>query len=52
MSKKISANLDLTKSLLDFQEMVTKLLELNNVQDWDGGIIKLREQEIRSAALI
>ena len=52
MSKKISANLDLTKSLLDFQEMVTKLLELNNVQDWDGGIIKLREQEIRSAALL
>ena len=36
MKKNIHANLDLTKSLSDFQETVTKLLELTNVKEWDG----------------
>ena len=52
MEKNIYANLDLTKSLSDFQENVTKLLELTDVKEWDGRIIKFREQQIREAALI
>ncbi len=52
MKKNIYANLDLTLGLSDFQETVTKLLELTDVKEWDGRIIKFREQEIREAALI
>ena len=52
MKKNIYANLDLTKSLSDFQETVMKLLELTDVKEWDGQIIKFREQRIREAALI
>jgi len=52
MKKNIHANLDLTKSLSDFQENVTKLLELTDVKEWDGQIIKFREQQIRESALI
>jgi len=52
MKTNIYANLDLTKSLSDFQENVTKLLELTDVKEWDGRIIKSREQQIREAALI
>ena len=52
MKKNIYANLDLTKSLSDFQAQVTKLLELTDVKEWDGRIIKSREQQIRDAALI
>jgi len=44
MKKNIHANLDLTKSLSDFQENVTKLLELTDIKEWDGQIIKFREQ--------
>jgi len=36
MKKNIHANLDLTKSLSNFQENVTKLLELTDVKEWDG----------------
>jgi len=52
VKKNIYANLDLTKSLSDFQETVTKLLELTDVKEWDGQIIKFREQQIRESALI
>ena len=52
MKKNIYANLDLTKSLSDFQETVTKLLELTDIKEWDGRIIKSREQQMRDAALI
>jgi hypothetical protein len=52
MTKNIYASLDLTKSLSDFQDVVTKLLELNNVSEWDGQILKEREEKIREAALI
>ncbi len=44
MKKNIQANLNLTKSLSDFQENVTKLVELTDVKEWDGQIIKSREQ--------
>ena len=40
MKKNIHANLDLAKSLSDFQENVTKLLELADVREWDGRVIK------------
>jgi len=52
MEKNIYATLDLTKSLSDFQAVVTKLLELNNASEWDGQILKKREETIREAALI
>lgn len=52
MEKNIYANLDLTKSLSDFQENVTKLLEFTDVKEWDGRVIKEREAKIRDAALI
>jgi len=44
MKKNIHANLNLTKSLSDFQAQVTKLLELTDVKEWDGRVIKFREQ--------
>ncbi len=43
MKKNIHANLDLTKSLSDFQENVRKLLELTDIKEWDGRVIKERE---------
>ena len=52
MTKNIYASLDLNKSLSDFQDSVTKLLELSNVKEWNGQIVKEREQKIREAALI
>ena len=52
MEQKIYATLDLTKSLEDFKDNVTKLLELTNVKEWDGRVIKDREEKIRNAALI
>ena len=52
MTKYIYPTLDLSKSLQDFKDSVTKLLELNNVKEWDGQIFKAREQEIRDAALV
>ncbi|MEH2171676.1 ISLre2 family transposase [Nostoc sp.] len=52
MKKDIYATLDLTKSLEDFKVEITKLLELTNVREWDGRIVKEREQKIRDAALI
>jgi hypothetical protein len=52
MEKNIDANLDLSKSLSDFKVQVTKLLELTDVGEWDGGIVKEKEQKIREAALV
>jgi hypothetical protein len=52
MKQNIQANLDLTKSLSDFQKTVMKLIELTDVKEWDGRIIKAREQQIREVALI
>lgn len=52
MTKYIYSTLDLNKSLQDFQDSVTKLLDLNDVREWDGQIFKAREQEIREAALV
>jgi hypothetical protein len=48
----IYSNLDLSKSLVIFQENVTKLLELENVKEWDGRTLKAREQSIREEALV
>jgi hypothetical protein len=47
MEKNIDANLDLAKSLKDFEDQVTNLLELTNVREWDGRVLKEREQKIR-----
>lgn len=53
MSQNISANLDLNKSILDFQETVIELLDLtSNISEWDGRTIRDKEQKIREASLI
>jgi len=52
MEKNIDANFDLSKSLSDFNVQVTKLLELTDVGEWDGRIVKEKEQKIREAALV
>ena len=53
MNQNISANLDLNKSISNFQETVIQLLDLNsNVSDWDGRTIRDKEQKIREASLI
>jgi hypothetical protein len=52
MNQKNFANLNLNQSLENFQVNITKLLNLNNVIEWDGTIIKDREEKIREAALI
>lgn len=49
---KIFANFNLNQSLEDFQVNITELLQLNNVTEWDGTVIKDREEKIREAALI
>jgi len=52
MEKNIYATLDLTKLLEDFKDNVTKLLEFTNIKEWDGRVLKEREEKIRDAALI
>ena len=52
MKNKTFANFNLKQSLEDFQVSITELLKLNNVNQWDGTIIKDREEKIREAALI
>ena len=49
---KIYATLDLNKSLEEFKENVTKILELTDLENWDGVKIKNKEEEIRNIALI
>jgi hypothetical protein len=48
----IYSTFDLSKSIEHFQEKVTKLLELTNISEFDGQILKVREGEIREGALI
>lgn len=52
MEKNIHATLDLSKSLSDFSSEVTKSLELTNILEWDGRILKQTEEKIREVALI
>ncbi|QHG20289.1 ISLre2 family transposase [Nostoc sp. ATCC 53789] len=52
MEKNICATLDLSKSLSDFSSQVTKYLELTNITEWNGKILKEREEKIREIALI
>lgn len=52
MNKKIFANFNLNQSLENFQVNITELLQLNNVTEWNGTIVKNREEKIREAALI
>ena len=52
MKNKTFANFNLKQSLEDFQVTIAELLKLNNVNQWDGTIIKDREEKIREAALI
>jgi len=40
MEKNIYATLDLSKSLSDFSSEVIKSLELTNINEWDGQILK------------
>jgi hypothetical protein len=48
----IYSTFDLSKSLEQFQEKVTKLLELANISEFDGRVLKAREEKIRESALI
>ena len=52
MNKKNFATLDFNKSLKDFKDNVTKILELTDIENWDGIKIKEKEEEIRNSALI
>lgn len=45
MSQNKIATLNLTKSLDDFQQTVIKLLELDDVEKWDGSTLRCREQK-------
>ena len=45
---KIYATLDLNKSVEEFKDNVTKILELTDVENWDGIKIKNKEEEIRN----
>lgn len=51
MKNSIYSSFDLSKSLENFQEQVTKLLELKNISEWDGHVFREREQKIREFAL-
>ncbi len=52
MEKYIYANFNLNLSLLDFQGHITELLDLTNIEEWDGEVLKEREEKIRQAALV
>lgn len=51
MNEKIYSSLDLSKSLSDFKEKVTKLLEIKNLSEWSAQTFKVLEEEIRNTAL-
>jgi hypothetical protein len=51
MNENIHSSLDLSKSLSNFKEKVTKLLEIKNISEWSAQTFKKREEEIRDAAL-
>ncbi|ADI65438.1 hypothetical protein [Trichormus azollae] len=50
MTKNIYSSLDLSEWLKDFQEPVTKLLESNNIPQWNGQTSKAHEENIRPLA--
>ena len=52
MNKNQIATLNLTQSLQDFETTVKPLLELGEVEQWDGRAFRDRERKIREAALI
>lgn len=52
MKNNIYSTFDFSKSLSHFQEKVTKLLEITNIAEFEGIILKLREDKIRESALI
>jgi hypothetical protein len=52
MTRNIYSGLNLTKCLKDFQEQVTKLLEKNNIPQWNKQTFKAHEEKIREGALI
>ena len=52
MKNNICSIFDISKFLSQFQEKVTKLLELTNISEFDGKVLKGREQTIRKYALI
>ncbi|ADI64031.1 conserved hypothetical protein ['Nostoc azollae' 0708] len=52
MTRNIYSSLNLTKCLKDFQEQVTKILEKNNIPQWNGRTFKAHEEKIREGALI
>nr|AYN62340.1 transposase [Heteroscytonema crispum UCFS15] len=52
MKNHIYSTFKLSKSLSQFQEKVTKLLELTNISDFDVQGFKFREEKIRESALV
>ncbi len=52
MNKNQIATLNLTQSLRDFETTVKPLLELGEIEQWDGRAFRDRERKIREAALI
>lgn len=52
MKNNIYSTLNLSKSLEQFQEKVTKLLELTNIPEFDVQVFKFREEKIRESALV
>jgi hypothetical protein len=52
VTKSIYSSLDLSKCLKDFQKQFTKVLEINNIPQWNGHTFKAHEEKIREAPLI
>lgn len=52
MKNNICSIFDISKFLSQFQEKVTKILELTNISEFDGQVLKVREETIRKSALI
>ena len=52
MKNNICSIFDISKFLSQFQEKVTKLLELTNISEFDEQVLKVREETIRKYALV
>ena len=52
MKNNICSTFDISKYLSQFQEKVSKLLELTDISEFDGQVLKVREEKIRKSALI
>ncbi len=52
MQNNVYSTFDLSKSLSNFPEKVTKVLESTKISEFDGRIFKLHEEEIRESALV